>query len=168
MPGDSAELQFLKEGVARLLPLMEEHGFVFHPGPMGRSSGGPFATGFFRRNSLEIGLIVRDTRSLGCPSYSSGKGYAGHDDVIWALGRDGEGHLVEGEYLEYVDRKGGYAFDALEADLRCLILPALRESEGEFLDAIAAAHRLFQDILSGGEKRARALRSRQKYPKKTE
>lgn len=103
------------------------------------SSGGSFAVGFFRRGPLEIGLIVRNRNELGCPNYFAGKGYAGHDDMIWALGADGKEQLVAGEWLSFQARSGGDAFDALRHDLENIILPALDDSEVQFLESLAHA-----------------------------
>jgi hypothetical protein len=142
------ESVFLSAGVERLRPLLEGVGFSYQPGDEAASSGGPFATGFFRRGDLEIGLIVRDRNRLGCPNYSVGHGYAGHADLLWALGRDGQGRLVEG-FTSYAATDGGDPFLAFEADLRDIILPALKESEVNFRRAVARAHRKFQDKLRG-------------------
>ncbi|MFN8177509.1 MAG: hypothetical protein U0167_06265 [bacterium] len=111
------------------------------------SSGGAFAAGWFRRGDLEIGLIVRDRCQLGCPNYSEGRGHAGHHDLFWALGRDGEARLVPGAFLSCASRDGGDPFLALETDLIDVILPALESSEPDFRNAIARAHERFETRL---------------------
>src|SRR5947209_16990090 len=99
-----AECDFICHGMARLGPLLEDAGFRSEQGGEGVASGGSFATGFFRRGSLEIGLIVRGSNRFGCPNYSEGNGYAGHDDMMWALGRESDAQLIPGTLLEYVAR----------------------------------------------------------------
>ena len=138
----------LKRGFERLQLLLGAHGFVYYPGDQSVSSGGPFATGHFRRGEFEIGLIVRNNDQLGCPNYSEGHGYAGHDDLFWALGRQGEAQLVPGEFVSYIAKDGGDSFTALEYDLKHVILPALERSPTEFSGAFARAHKKFQDSLS--------------------
>jgi hypothetical protein len=143
------ERLFLEAGVAKLKPLFTSHGFEYSSGDQAVSSGGPFATGFFRRDKLEIGLIVRDGNRLGCPNYSEGHGYASHGDVFWALGRAGEARLVPADFLFYKARDGGDSFDALQQDFEQVILPALQHSPDGFSAAIARAHRKFQNELRG-------------------
>ena len=104
---ENVEQSFLETGVARLLPLMATRGFMYEGGEQAVSSGGPFATGFFRRGKLEIGLIIRNKNQFGCPNYSEGRGYAGHEDLFWALGHDRELNLIPGDFFSYKARKGG-------------------------------------------------------------
>jgi hypothetical protein len=103
------------------------------------SSGGPFAVAFFRRGRLEIGLIVRHRMALGCPNYSAGAGYAGHDDLVWALGATGKEQLVAGEWLSFKARDCNDPFDALRHDLESIVLSALDESEVQFLASLQRA-----------------------------
>lgn len=124
--------------MAKLASLFEARGFVTGGIEEGTSSGGAFATVTCRRGALEIGLIVRGDE-LGCPNYSDGSGFVGHDDMIGALGCAGEQELVSGHGLGYGAWYGGDAFDALRSDLECIILPVLDASEVAFLSAIAAA-----------------------------
>ena len=140
---------FLEAGVAKLEPLLTSFGFEYGSGDGAVSSGGPFATGFFRRGKLEIGLIVRNGDQLGCPSYSEGRGYASHTDIFWALGRAGEARLIPSDFLSYKASDGGDSFDALFADFEHVILPTLQESPDSFSAALARAHRKSQDELRG-------------------
>jgi hypothetical protein len=147
---DSAERTYLAVGIEKLETLLKEYGFDYYPGDQAVSSGGRFALGFFRRGNLEIGLIVRHQNELGCPNYSEGgEGYAGHDDLFWALGKEGESMLVPGQDLAYVARDGGDPFDALLSDLEHVILPAIQKSDADFSRARARAHKKFQDQLRG-------------------
>lgn len=102
------------------------------------SSGGAFATVVFRRTPLELGIIVRGV-VLGCPNYSVGSGYVGHDGLIEALGRAGDEQLIAGVGLSFRARDGGDPVDALCTDLKRIILPVLDASEDDFRAAIAAA-----------------------------
>jgi hypothetical protein len=139
MTESSVERTTLDQGVDRLRPLLEGRGFTYSAGDEAASSGGRFAAGSFRRGTLEIGLIVRDRVALGCPNYSTGHGYAGHDDVIQALGADGRQQLVAGEGLAFRARGGGDSFEALRQDLERIILPALDDSEDRFLASLQRA-----------------------------
>jgi hypothetical protein len=148
MPSQEDSRRFLEAGVAKLQPLLTSLGFE-SGSDGGVSSGGPFATGYFRRGKLEIGLIVRNGDQLGCPNYSEGRGYASHTDMFWALGRAGEARLIPGDSLSYKASDGGDPFDALFADFEQVILPALQESPDTFSAALARAHKKFQDNLRG-------------------
>jgi hypothetical protein len=134
-------------GVEKLRALLTAHGFDYDAGHDGSASGGPFAISYFRRGSLEIALIVRNRTELGCPNYSEGKGFAGHSDMVWALGYEGKAQLVSGEWLSFVAKDGGNPFDALRADLELLVLPALQESESTFRLALRRAVKKFQESL---------------------
>ena len=148
-PQETRERLSLNRGIAKLQPLLAEYGFQYEPGDQAVSSGGAFATGFFRRGKLEISLIVRFGDQLGGPNYSEGAGYAGHTDMFWALGRAGEATLVPSDSLSFKARDGGDAFEALLTDFETIILPALQESPNDFSAALARAHRKFQDKLRG-------------------
>lgn len=160
----SDERAFLDRGVRKLRALRKQHGFEYEPGEY--STARSFATGFFRRGKLEIGLIVRSKDRLGCPNYSEGHGYAGHEDLFWALGQEGEAWLREGEFLSYHARDGGDPFRALKHDLEAVILPALEDSPKDFSKALARAHRKFQDSLSGRLAKAQANEGKRK-PKRS-
>ncbi len=134
-----AERATLDAGVEKLRPGLSSRGFEYSMGDQAVSSGGPFAVGFFRRGMLEIGLIVRDRIALGCPNYSSGHGSAGHHHLIWALGAEGKEHLAPGKWLSFEARTGGDPFEALRHDLEAIVLPALDESEAQFLASLGRA-----------------------------
>jgi len=141
------EAKYLSSGITSLRGLMTAYGFKYSSGTTATSSGGAFANGFFRRGTLEIGLVVRNGDELGCPNYTTGDGYAGHEDLIWALGSAGTEALVPAKPhagvfvgpLSYVNREGGDAFAALGLDLERIILPSLGRSESEFYDSLARA-----------------------------
>jgi hypothetical protein len=133
------EAEFLAKGVESVRDLFESRGFAYCPEAAGTSSGGPFASAHFRRDDLDIGLIVRERRRLGCPNYSLGKGFAGHESLARALGVGGQEELVEGKHLEFQSRIGRDPFLALRSDLANLFLPVLDRSEQDFRAAIARA-----------------------------
>jgi hypothetical protein len=139
-----SESAFLTAGVNALRALLEPRSFCFQADTSATSSRGSFAAGYFRRPDLEIGLIVRNGSQLGCPNYSAGRGFAGHGDLVAALGAAGREKLIEGPHLEFVSRNGGPAFDAFHADLETFILPALDRSTEEFHASLAAAVRTGQ------------------------
>jgi len=140
-PLDHSESTFLARGVESLRDQFISRGFIYQPGTAASSSGGPFATAHFRKGDLEVGLVVRHNSRLGCPNYSLGNGFAGHNDLVRALGYEGREDLVEGERLEFVSRSGRDAFAALRSDLESLILPVFDRSETEFRSALAVAVR---------------------------
>ena len=149
----AVERQALDTGVERLKPLLATYGFRFSRGGGGLSSGGSFAVGRFVRPPLEIGLIVRNKSELGCPNYSRGTGFAGHDDLFAELGQTGQEVLVRASeelgHLAYVGKDGRTAFEALYFDLENGVLPALQRSEREFLGALDRAVARHQQRLSG-------------------
>ena len=136
---DPPERTYFAAGVEKLRSALVTRGFVSESEAPAVSSAGIVAVGYFRKNDIEIGLIVRSESRLGCPNYTLGHGYAGHADLVWALGHAGQEQLVEGEWLAYVARSGGDPFGALRADLEHIVLPTLDRSEAEFRAAVAAA-----------------------------
>ncbi len=124
----------LQTGVDRLDRVLRPLGFEY-----GVSSGGPFAVATFRRGSLEIGVIVRNGSQLGCPNYSVGNGYAGHQDLIAELGHGSEELLIPGPHLSYIGKSNLDAFEALGRDLEAYVVPALVKSEHAFEDAVRRA-----------------------------
>lgn len=147
MSGQSdVALSFFERGIAAVRGTFAERGFKYLPGTRATASAGPFATGSFRKADLEIGLIVRNTNQLGCPNYSVGRGCAGHEDVMWALGHAGSEQLVAGQHLEFVARNGGDPFTALAADLETFIFPAFDRSEQDFHRIVDAAVKHVRDV----------------------
>lgn len=144
-PSDYASSVF-ERGIAAVHSGFAMRGFTYSPGTRATASAGPFANATFRKADLEIGLIGRNTNQLGCPNYSVGRGYAGHGDVIWALGRAGTEQLIAGQGLEFVARDGGDPFAALSADLETLIFPAFDRSEQAFRGIIDAAVKHVHDV----------------------
>jgi hypothetical protein len=147
MRAHATERHTLQAGVREIEPLLAAHGFAGVGGDDGVSSGGSYATSLFRRGELEIGLIVRQKIELGCPSYTEGQGYAGHNDLIRRLGCEGLEELVEGEFLSWKSKSGGSPFVALKADLERIVLPALVKSEADFRRALREAHGDFMRTL---------------------
>ena len=137
-----SEADVLSSGVALLSPQFEQRRFAYVAGDVATSSGGPFAAGFFRRDDIEVGLIVRNRHELGCPNYSVSKGYAGHTELVSTLGRAGEEQLIHGGGLKYVARHGGDPFIALQNDLESIVLAALDRSEEAFRESLALAVKL--------------------------
>jgi len=135
----TAERAALELGIERLGGVLRVRGFEYSSGEEAASSAGPFAVGVFRRAELEIGLIVRNGNALGCPNYSRGRGYAGHNHLIWALGAEGKEQLVPGDWVSFRARTGGDPFDALRNDLVSIVLPALDASELDFLASLSRA-----------------------------
>jgi len=135
----SSEQQTLREGVERLEQVLRSHGFTHTLQEPGISSGGPFAVAEFRRGTLSLGLIVRNKDQLGCPNYSVGQGFAGHQDLIAELGHAGEEQLVPGSDLSCVGKEDQNPIDALIADLQAFIVPSMEKPDESFLAALRRA-----------------------------
>jgi hypothetical protein len=147
----------LEDIAARVGSLLEPLGFTFGHGDRAVSSGGPFATGFFSRAPFHIELIVRDDR-LGLPNYrwDPAEWTAGHFDLVHALGRDEDTHLLwQPSGYQVIGRDGEAAADALIADLAAIILPVLQTNPDALREAITTAHAAFQRRLGGGRRRGR-------------
>jgi hypothetical protein len=78
-----------------------------------------------------------------------GRGYAGHDRLVVALGRSGEERLVETRRFSWGARDGGDPFNALLHDLERIVLPPLDKSESEFRVSLARAVTDFRKQLLG-------------------
>jgi hypothetical protein len=70
----------LQTGVELLDTLMKSHGFIYTPITAGVSSGGPFATGEFRRGNRSLELHYR--YSLGLVTYHVGDLVLSHEDYM--------------------------------------------------------------------------------------
>ena len=150
--------QAVLDGIAgRLRSLLEPLGFTFDHGDQAVSSGGPFATGFFSRGPFHIELIVRDDR-LGLPNYRWDPALwtAGHYDLVDALGRHDDAHLLwDQSAFQIIGRNGEAAVDALIADLADVVLPVLETRPDALREAMVTAHTAFQRRLGGGRRRHR-------------
>jgi hypothetical protein len=140
----------LERTAADLAPVLEPHGFEFGLGDTGVSSGGEFATGFFSRPPIRIGLVVRG-KTLGLPNYEYGEVISGHDDLVRALGRGDEARLRwDSQQRRLVASDGADVVSALVSDLEKIIMPSLERSPDDFRIAVNAAHAAFQLRLRGG------------------
>jgi hypothetical protein len=78
--------QTLRAGVELLDGFMQSHGFLYTPTTTGKSSGGLFAAGEFRRANRTLELHYR--HSLGLVTYRVGRLTLSHEDYMWSvLGR---------------------------------------------------------------------------------
>jgi hypothetical protein len=138
------ELQRVADQLARILG---PRGFEFGLDDAGVSSGGQFATGFFVRASIRMGLIVRRF-GLGCPNYVYKNTFAGHVELISVLDKNKTSHAhFDKTRMVLESRAGGNVIDALIADLTETVLPALDASEEEFGKAILVAHARYMERL---------------------
>ena len=135
------ERVFLDAGIAKIASRLARCQFAYVPGDTATSSGGPFASGLFRRGDIEIGLIVRNRNTFGCPNYTVGSGFAGHDAVMDALGARGRARLVPGPWPTFVASDGSDVFDAFADDLEQFLFPVLTRSEEQFRAALTKAVR---------------------------
>lgn len=120
----------LQRTVADLCPLLEPLGFEFHLDQTAQAHQA-FATGFFVRGELKIGLIYREKAgsaiTLGSINYENDTTNASHDQLMSWLG------LADRQRLRYdegtfasVAADDGSVIDALRADLVTLS-PVLRD-----------------------------------------
>lgn len=149
MTDPSPELTTLRSGIAKLMPLLSLHGFLYDLDTSGSSSGGRYAAVTLKRNNLEIGLIVRSQTKLGCPNYSLGHGYAGHASVMTEIDSECKPRLACDEFHSYIAVDGGDPFDALKSDLERYFLPLLSNDPDALDAAITRAVRTFQRELNG-------------------
>jgi len=78
--------QTLCAGVEIVDGFMRSHGFLYTPTTAGKSSGGLFAAGEFRRANRTLELHYRD--SLDLVTYRVGRLALSHEDYMWSvLGR---------------------------------------------------------------------------------
>ena len=128
--------------------MLGRHGFQQEQDEVGAASGGLFATVTFRRGRLAVELIVRRRNQLGCPNYTAGAGYAGHADLVAALGAGGREQLIpKAETFVYQARDNSDPFRALETDLTNIVLPVLEMSEPDLIDAVQRAVAVHQQSL---------------------
>ena len=146
----SPETTTLKTGITVLMPVLSLHGFSHDAEDSGSSSGGRFATVTFKRNNLEIGLIVRSKSKLGCPNYTLGHGYAGHARVMAEINTDCNPKLIPDDFIAYHAVDGSDPFDALKSDLETYFFPLLSNDSDALDAAITRAARAFQRELKGG------------------
>lgn len=140
----------LRNAAAELRPLLEPLGFEFE---IEQSAQGhlPFASGFFVRGEIKIGLIYRVDHKLGAVIYENSATNTSHDELLSLLGLSSEQHLRYDERSsESKAVEGDDPLAALRADLSMLaallndqallsrsILAARTKGDQEWRDAIA-------------------------------
>ncbi len=75
--------EILQSGIKELDAIMIPHGFMFETLQEGKSSGGKFANGEYRRGNRRLVLHFR--RSLGLVTHHVGDVFLSHEDYIRAL-----------------------------------------------------------------------------------
>jgi hypothetical protein len=76
-------IDVLREGARELESVLCPHGFEFVQIAAGPSSGGPFASGEYRRADRRLELHVR--RSLGLVTYHVGRDGLSHEELMRAV-----------------------------------------------------------------------------------
>ena len=127
--------QILQQGVQVLAPLLESHGFSWHAGASGNSSGGEFSSGAFVRGDRRLELHFRS--SLGLVSYSVAGHALPHTEFIRGQGVARGANAYPGFSHEPLD-----AFRHLLDDLQRFGAPFLLGSDPEFFALVewVAAH----------------------------
>jgi hypothetical protein len=149
----------LRGTAADLRSLLEPLGFEFHFDQAVRGHQA-FATGFFVRGDLKIGLIYRDTTSgitLGSVNYENDTTNVSHDQLMSWLG------VVARQRLRYneatsasVAADGGSVIDALRADL--VTLSSVLSDEVMLGQAIGEARRKAEQVADEAAARHAAKR----------
>lgn len=118
----------LRTTAAELDSLLGPLGFRFHFEHAGKAHQ-PFASGFFVREDIKVGLIYRVSHKFGAVIYANNETNVSHDDLMSWLG------LATTQRLRYVESAMqsvaadcGNATDALRADLETL-RPILRDEK---------------------------------------
>lgn len=75
----------LRETASELAPLLEPFGFVFHLDQAGQGHQ-VFASGFFVRGEVKIGIIYRGDRKFGTVSYENAATSVSHDELMRTYG----------------------------------------------------------------------------------
>ena len=136
----TAEQTELERIAKQLAPSLEPVGFTFHHDTFGVSSGGSFASGYYVRARLSLGLIVR-TR-LGMVTYEADERSIGHDDLMNALGHANDSEFMFNRVaMEAFGRGGQDPVLALLHDLDCYVRPLLEADDSVLIGLIDAGHR---------------------------
>jgi len=132
-------LQHLQNIVLRLDPILNPYGFVFELEGKGFSSLGLFASGFYRRGPLKIGLVYRSC--FGSVNYSWDKFNMSHSDYMEHLGYIDNCKLIYDEdSFESIARDGGDAITTLIYDLEQFAKPMLEGNTDEFVRITKTVH----------------------------
>lgn len=116
----------LKAGIGILGPTMIPHGFTGSVKDTGRSSGGPFAAGEFRRGNRALELHFRFT--LGLVRYHLGSVSLSHEDYMWSV----IGQAFQSHYPGFSDKPLD-GFRHLRMDLEEHAQAFLTGSDADFL-----------------------------------
>ncbi len=128
-------IQSLQDIALKLNPVLNPYGFVFELQSSGFSSLGLFASGFFKRLPIQIGLIYR--HCLGSVIYRWDKFEMSHTAYMEYLGHSDDSKLVYDERgFESIARDGEDPVQALIYDLYHFAKPMLEGESDEF--ALAA------------------------------
>jgi hypothetical protein len=124
--------EILREGRAVLDPVLGAHGFSFKEGPVGPSSGGPFASGIYVNGNRILEIHFRF--SLGLVTYHFGERSVDHESYMRAaLGKAG-GNRYPGFSDDPIS-----GFKNLAYDLENFATAFLKGDSKEFARCAAAA-----------------------------
>jgi hypothetical protein len=125
--------QSLRAVADRLDPILSPLGFTFSMGQAGSSSGGAFASGFYSRGGIRIGLIYRASSGLGSVIYENSQSNVSHDDLMTRLGHVDDYKLAfDADRFASHSKDGGDIVDALAYDLQNFALKVLAGDEARF------------------------------------
>jgi hypothetical protein len=127
----------LLKGVEILDAIMNQHGFEFVPGAAGRSSGGEFANGTYRKSDRTVEIHFR--RKLGLVTYHVGTDSLRHELYMRALLGKAGGSRYPGFSDDPLD-----GFRELRSDLQNYCSDFLAGSGKKFRQCAADARRAKQ------------------------
>lgn len=131
-------LRSLQDIALKLNPVLNPYGFLFELQSNGFSSLGFFASGFYKRPPIQIGLIYR--HCLGSVNYQWDEFDMSHTDYMGYLGHADDSKLVYDEGgFESIARDGGDPVAALIYDLEHFAKPMLEGDTDEFIHAAKTA-----------------------------
>jgi hypothetical protein len=129
----------LRTTAGELRSILDPLGFRFYFDQAGQGHQ-PFASGYFVRDEVRIGLIYRVNSKLGAVVYENNTTSVLHDNLMSSLGFAAEQHLrYDDTAFQSVAVDGGSAVEALCADLRTLS-PILRNQKTLSLAITEARH----------------------------
>ena len=145
----------LADCVASVGRALEPCGFSFQHDGTHSSHTGPFASGYFVRDTTRIGLSCRESVdniiyehsfvTQLAASCETEKFSTGHSGLMLFLGHSDDAHLISGDSIpdSVVARDGGDRVDALIHDLDAYVIPLLSNDMDTFCDAIRRGFRSY-------------------------
>jgi hypothetical protein len=125
--------QSLRVIADRLAPILSPLGFTFSIEQLAASSGGDFASGFYSRDDIRIGLIYRASSGLGEVIYENSQASVSHTEMMEQLGHIDDNKLGydKDRFASYA-KVGGDPVEALANDLEKYVLKVFVRNKARF------------------------------------